>query len=462
MSKDWVGMRDALRKIVLSMVPPLRRLQQSRDDLQASCDGLQARLAEAERESPLCWLRYRPVEHSRATVAVSDPPRERASAEFISRIIRSYQAAVRTSADNDPSMWTGPLAAIKRNEQAALMDGDIGAVGEMLHNPVLSRLCYGFDELFLPLEGRVDPASVLVSTPEWLCDNLRRLAEAVGAIRLANPESWSFHPDVDPGIETIIEKLDQRFGVRLIFPNPYAGEIGVPTSRGIVSYRTIQAIYQAWRVVSLARQPRVLEIGAGLGRTAFYLKLFGVTEYVAVDVPLSTVAQAHFLGRTIGEDAISLYSEEPRRFRLLPDFQLDELAGDFDVALNVDALTEMARSTADTYLRFIEDRCRVFLSINHECNAFTVRDLYADNKSATAERHPYWMRRGYVEEVIRFRPANELAGPRPHRGPPQRPDRHHLPRIAQGTAAMIPPTKHGLNAMTNAADGGALDPQAHA
>ncbi|WP_354202630.1 hypothetical protein [Bradyrhizobium sp. JR4.1] len=124
---------------------------------------------------------------------------------------------------------------IKRNEHDILMDGDIAAVGEMLRNPARSRLFYGFDELMLPLEGRVDPASVLVNTPEWLYDNLRRLADAVGAIRLANSENWIHQPDVDPGgMETIVEKLDQRFGVRLIFPDPSAGELGLPTSRGII------------------------------------------------------------------------------------------------------------------------------------------------------------------------------------------------------------------------------------
>ncbi|MET4607051.1 SAM-dependent methyltransferase, partial [Bradyrhizobium sp. JR4.1] len=152
-------------------------------------------------------------------------------------------------------------------------------------------------------------------------------------------------------------------------------------------------IYQAWRVISLAHRPRVLEIGAGLGRTAFYL--FGVAEYVAIDIPLSNVAQAHFLSRTIGEDVVRI---------------LHQLVGDFDVALNVDALTEMARPTATEYLRFVEARYRIFLSINHEANLFTGRDLYADNKSVTVERHPSWMRRGYVEEVIRFRPAEGSSG----------------------------------------------------
>ncbi|MDI4231424.1 hypothetical protein OZ411_01170 [Bradyrhizobium sp. Arg237L] len=356
-----------------------------------------------EDELKLCWLRHRPREHSASVIATSGQSQHRSSTDFIERIIRSYRAAIATGDKGSPtSMWEGPLAEIKHKEHSTLLDGDVNVVGEMLHNPTHSMLCYGFDELMLFVEGRTDPASALVKTSEWLYDNLRRLAESVGAIRLANPENYGHHSDLDPGIENILSKLDDHFGVRVAFPNPYAGEVGLATSRGIVSYRTIQAIYQAWRAVNLATTPRVLEIGPGLGRTAFYLKLFGVGDYVGIDIPLSNVAQAHFLGTTLGESTVRLHGEKRDGFQIVPDRVLTELEGHFDVVLNADSLTEIDRATATTYWRFIEKRCGVLLSINHEDNPFTVRDLYSGN-TLRVERYPYWMRRGYVEEVVRFK-----------------------------------------------------------
>jgi hypothetical protein len=48
------------------------------------------------------------------------------------------------------------------------------------------------------------------------------------------------------------------------------------------------------------------------------------------------------------------------------------------------------------------------LSINHEANEFTVAQLIREGKHARASRMPYWMRRGFVEEVVEFAPPEYL------------------------------------------------------
>ncbi len=55
--------------------------------------------------------------------------------------------------------------------------------------------------------------------------------------------------------------------------------------------------------------PRALEIGGGLGHTAYYAWRSSVTHYSTVDLPMTAVAQAGFLGRALGCDAISLFGE---------------------------------------------------------------------------------------------------------------------------------------------------------
>ena len=62
-----------------------------------------------------------------------------------------------------------------------------------------------------------------------------------------------------------------------------------------------------------------MEIGAGMGRTAYYMCKFGLSDYTIVDLPMSNVAQAAFLSRVMGEDQISLAGEDrSANVRILP------------------------------------------------------------------------------------------------------------------------------------------------
>ena len=70
----------------------------------------------------------------------------------------------------------------------------------------------------------------------------------------------------------------------------------------------------------------------------------------------------------------------------------------YDVAFNADGLTEISLEAAQKYAAVIRRRCRALISINHEANAFTVRELFGK----PASRYPYWLREGYVEERYEF------------------------------------------------------------
>jgi hypothetical protein len=231
--------------------------------------------------------------------------------------------------------------------------------------------------------------------------DLLLLAEAVGARRLWNP--LGSVPSL-PQVDDLLDLIDQGLGVRMAFPNPFPGEIGLATSRGVISYRAVQALYQAWRVFTFVNgdlEARIVEIGAGLGRTAFYARQFGLRHYTIVDLPMSSVAQAYFLGRTLGDDAICLFGEvRPGISILLPSAFLDA-KGTYDAVLNVDSLTELDPKTAKAYCAAIRDRAGVLLSINHEANPFTVRGMCEVVGMIGASRMPYWMRAGYVEEIFR-------------------------------------------------------------
>jgi hypothetical protein len=117
-------------------------------------------------------------------------------------------------------------------------------------------------------------------------------------------------------------------------------------------------------------------------------------------LPLTSVAQGYFLGRTLGPGAISLFKEARSSIAILPPSAFLNSDDRYDVVLNADSLTELNREEASAYCAAFRDRANIFLSINHEINPFTVRELYAAVAGPSVSRSPYWMRGGYVEEIF--------------------------------------------------------------
>jgi hypothetical protein len=340
-----------------------------------------------------------PFGQSEAPVAGDD-------SQLIDRIVDAYRLAIQTPLGNPDSMWLhGPLLENRRDIHEAIIAGNVASVQALLRDPGSTDLLLGFENLTRSFRSEhlqsLDPRAFAFG--QYL--NLLRLCEAVGVRRVRHYDQ----PDPpQPEIEDLLVRLDQLFGFRVEFPNPFPDEWGVATKRGISSYRAPHALYQAWRIWQVVRRiksPRVLEIGGGLGRTAYYARKFGVLDYTIIDIPMSLVAQANFLGRTVGPNQLQLHGERKIRascIKLLPPREFLTMIKGYDLILNVDSLTEMARETAQAYCNAIHQCARAFLSINHEGLPFTVAELMPHGFD---QRSPYWMRPGYVEEVSLQVPA---------------------------------------------------------
>jgi hypothetical protein len=336
---------------------------------------------------------------------------------LIKRVMAAYR---RADAAFIPTagFWDVWARGLKKPIHNALIGDDIAAARAILRDPASNVFFWGFDAIASSPEGEPEPHELTLKRLSahtdwrelyalWLCDGLLSFAEAIGARRATYPEI-----DVDAtlvneervfDVDAVIDLIEHEIGVVLNFPNPFPNELGLRSKRGIISFRTIQALYQGWRISQLTRGNRVLEIGAGLGRSAYFARMFGVSDYTIIDVPLTNAAQGYFLGRVIGEDNVALGGEADKRaVRIVPSTDLEALDDKYDLIVNVDSWTEMPVTTARIYWDFAcEHRTRV-LSINHEFNPRTVRELYRDHTGIHASRHPYPMRRGYVEEVISF------------------------------------------------------------
>jgi len=332
-----------------------------------------------------------------ADALASDPHKE--DAALVPRIVAAYKSSVGRFHGHGNSMWA-KLNSMNHDIHTAAIENNLGLLSDLLRNPHRTDLFYGFDFLARSL-AMPSTDDERAAHSRALHKILVDLCEVTGAIKAAaaNPENLT--------AEVLLSRLDEVFGFRIDFPNPFPFEPGLRTSRGIISSRALAALYQTWRIKTLTMasdQPKVLEIGAGLGRTAYYSYKAGIRDYTIIDLPMANIAQANFLGRVLPARTISLAGERDRGKIRIEDVTWAPAADEpFDLIMNIDSLTEMDRGHAERYMEIIKDRTCVFFSVNKETNSFSVKELLSVTGKTTI-RNKYCLRAGYIEEIIFLRP----------------------------------------------------------
>lgn len=322
-------------------------------------------------------------------VALLPPP-------FLERLQAAYKVAVEGFSGSGNSMWS-TITSWRSNVHEALLGDHRSTIGELLANPMRTNLYWGVSALY---EGNPKTVEWNEHHAELTLWTLVQLAVSIGSLREPNPAGGTTYVSGKapkrPPVEDILAKIDAFIGHSIDFPNPFVGEAGLATSRGIASFRAINAIYQALHLKQMAAAlitPRFLEIGAGMGLTAYYAKRFGVRTYTIVDLPLALIGQAVFLGLVLGDDQIWFQGEKgdgEGKLRLLTPPQFHATAERFQIVLNADSMPEMDPLHVKEYFaRMQRDRAQL-LSINHEANEHTVHDLAP--AGSQVYRHPYPLR----------------------------------------------------------------------
>lgn len=330
---------------------------------------------------------------------------ELADHEFCERLHKSFHIGQSEFADvagADSSVyWDQNIIGNMRNDIMRLMNRNEYPKGlrYMLSNPVRHNLWYGFDGT----AKRLRPDSINVN-PYGIYDVLRRFYEACGG----RSHQWErlTPPEYIPA-DVLIKEIERELNTNLLFPAPYAKMEGLINERGLIRNRALWGLYLAWR----ARQAgggNILELGGGLGYAAYYSALLGASAHTIVDLPLTLVASGHFLGLTKGADLVKLYGETESEnntyaFYLLPPQAFPE-NNTYDIVINMDSFPEFGIDMARGYIQKIKNVTKKFLSINHEGEAYTVRELLkADPDVISYTRNPFWLRKGYVEEMFEFK-----------------------------------------------------------
>jgi hypothetical protein len=221
------------------------------------------------------------------------------------------------------------------------------------------------------------------------------LADGNGALRaiFADPIATDLYFGVDNLCHSIIGSSNGRPFLELAFE----------------SVRASRAQYQVERLLAALGSingKSVVEIGPGMGHCAFYAFQAGATDYATIDLPLGLVAHARFLAEALGPDKIWLAGEPGATADRIKLYTIADVpARTFDMVLNVDSMTEMSLSAAMNYITWINRHSRLFLSMNHELNPFTVASIaHCRLAGKRLERRPVPDRDGYFEEVFLIDP----------------------------------------------------------
>jgi hypothetical protein len=189
------------------------------------------------------------------------------------------------------------------------------------------------------------------------------------------------------------------------------GYFGVPIRDHLFFARSADHAYVAWRCRELGAR-RVTEIGGGLGGVADYALRFGIERYTIYDLPVMNVIQGYALIKA--GHRVALVGETDAPVVLHPWWRITD-AGSCDVAVNQDSFPEIEPAFVEDYLRHIRRTAAQFLSINQEAGELASakghrQTIVADLVSRVGgfrriSRAPYWLRRGYVEELYEIASA---------------------------------------------------------
>ena len=284
-----------------------------------------------------------------------------------------------------------------------LIRKDNSLIKVITDDPSTYNLFYGFDGNCKTIKDNQRFTDKFEYTT-LLADKILSFAEYLGILRYNNSEK--FRVDlIKIKVDSLIDKIEEKIEIKLKFENPFPGETGILTKKGILTSRELQAIYQAYKLKVFFKKKKnikILEIGGGLGRTAFYSYKFGLRDFTLVDLRIPLLCQFNYLSRALSEKSLNFNKNNKNKINLVSPDILFKQNKKFDLVFNSDSFTEIDSLNQKKYVEYIKKNSKYFYSINHESNKNTVRDLLSFKNVKNLSRNPYWLRKGYLEEVFKI------------------------------------------------------------
>lgn len=351
----------------------------------------------------------------------SDATWEPAMVDVAARLIRAYKYSLNSTnnrlkqiSDND--LWThivrdnfGQMIAFVQNDDAEQLSRFLVDFGSQY-------LWFGGISTGVDGYNHWDTSEQAVARTYF--DKLISLGEYLGALPTENPEqgvsgNWQRHVKTSP--EEIATKVSRSLGVDIAPPLGFIHTVGIRIGERLLHYRHINAAYLAAKIATLSdKTGRICEFGGGLGIAAYYMHKMGFLDYTLFDIPLTNLFSSWFLIGALGSENVSLEGEKlkPNAVKIRANWQCLEMPRNyFSVVANMDSFPEINRTIFLGYVEQIQKMTTDYvLSINHEVDAvipegerhLNVSEILDSQSGLTrVYRAPYWIRRGYVEELYR-------------------------------------------------------------
>jgi hypothetical protein len=290
---------------------------------------------------------------------------------------------------------------------------DARAFVPFLVNGLRTNLAYGLGPGSQVYQAMATEGDGRTSTVLLLIDRLMSLAEALGVLPYENPEQGRYGKNMHVDPYQVAAMIEARIGMSISRPR-WMGNIGFILNDGVFDNRVADDVYGVYRldkILNSIKTAQIAEIGGGFGGMALFAVRAGAPHYVIVDLPIINVVQGYFLTKCLGERAVRLFGETKpdALIEVMPYWEFFDRNRRFDIVYNRDSFPEIPRARVDEYLDEIERRSVRLLSINQESANLAGREglwqlrmneIIADRDNIVCQsRTPYWMRRGYVEEL---------------------------------------------------------------
>ncbi len=239
-------------------------------------------------------------------------------------------------------------------------------------------------------------------------DKLVSLAEYLGILPYENPEQGTYGKNIYEDEDKLASQINDKLGFEIETPDFENALLKLKLRSGSLHIRDIYSLYTALRVVKIiGKKGKVSEIGGGVGKAGYYAYKLGIRNYSIFDLPHINVLQGYFLIKSL-PNSVSLFGEKEKAIKVLPDFAFSKPRNKFDLTLNADSFPEISKVIVRKYLADIKNNTRkYFLSINQEGESSfsaikqsVVGRLIKESSGFKKEyRFPFWVRKGYVEEL---------------------------------------------------------------
>ena len=322
------------------------------------------------------------------------------------------------TAKGETDMWQEIYAPLRENFLNHLENNRDEEALDFLNNMLCNEGTSGFGSHSkeiseeLQNEGSLRESFKLVNM-----DSLVNFAEWLGVIPVENIEQSVWGKSVCYEPEHLFELIEKELGIEIKFPEFQKGLYSVLTTKGAFINRHIIYLYIAIRIKEFCKDipnPRICEIGGGVGLLAYYCDLIGLKDITIVDIPSVSIVSSYFLLKNMPERKF-LFSSDKDKYTdknaiklLFPECFDEAPDNQYDIVINCDSLPEINHNVAKAYIENIRRTAKLFYSINQEAQRpyFETRPPQNVVSKLTAEvggfnrksRNLFWLRRGYVEE----------------------------------------------------------------